>query len=824
MDEVMNKVKWKAKYSPLKTSKASPSKSTSNNKRLFSLTKSSFTRRSPAFQTPVKSPAVKRFKTCLTAKFGNSPAKSSTSVGKSTIEDILSEKLMMDDLLTSEEHQNLDTKSDTDTDTCNDDDICPNECHADKETLKEFMCLIPKVVEVLSKEGLNKEFLNLLELVAKDSFPMDNIAFLLWLEVVKWFKCNMSTTTMRYSKETKTFWKLGYRLFGGRFVSFMTGFKNNNQIVQNVSNPGLFDPMKSDINFAVPDVKTLSAYNPYSLELGSGVRSPGIAHQVIELLSRNSTNKSYCVTFDGKKLKSGLTSESGDVDLIGFEKGTTLAEKKSQHVEMKVPLNELKIALEKYQKTESTSDMHESDIGKTRDILLHYFETISRNAFEMEERRKKREYSKDKMIECSKGDWKNGKYVYAISASIAFIHDADCYLSKSEEVISEMVGQLCSLNDRPFNRASSVNLNTNPSYHGIQDSGQDSNEINTRNIKQRSDVWREKRKEAKITGSTVHAAIGLDGIKKQQEHYDKVVCNVETPFTDAVKANLEYGVTNEINANATFVNAVLPVLCPDSIFCEEGFVQLPDEQSEKTFMVVSPDGSVRKNENCESTIAAVEFKCPVFAIHKNIPQRYFLQCQAEMIALNVDELYYLCWRPNLSSVFKVKRNDAIFTEALTIARTLYTTDGTKRPTKVLKESKALGEKISTSDTDISFVGLFTSIKHDSSASDVATVTELFLVVRLLHLLERILEVLDLFYELQREKATEVIVILGCDLDRDWNSQSALRCAPICWLTKGYTLTTDIMFAILEKVLDSCYDAGLHVPATFVRWSMACPVC
>ena len=108
------------------------------------------------------------------------------------------------------------------------------------------------------------------------------MAYLLWLEVIKWFKCD-TTTNMRYIDETKKFWKLGYRLFGGRFISFMSGFKNNNQVLMNTTNRGCYDPAKSEINWAVPDQKVLRTYNTYSLELGKGVTKPGIAHQVMNV-------------------------------------------------------------------------------------------------------------------------------------------------------------------------------------------------------------------------------------------------------------------------------------------------------------------------------------------------------------------------------------------------------------------------------------------------------------------------------------------------------------------------------------------------------------
>jgi hypothetical protein len=45
---------------------------------------------------------------------------------------------------------------------------------------------------------------------------------------------------MRYMEETKTFWKLGCRHFGGRFIRFMSGFKNTTQLVSGENKKGSF--------------------------------------------------------------------------------------------------------------------------------------------------------------------------------------------------------------------------------------------------------------------------------------------------------------------------------------------------------------------------------------------------------------------------------------------------------------------------------------------------------------------------------------------------------------------------------------------------------
>ena len=69
---------------------------------------------------------------------------------------------------------------------------------------------------------------------------------------------------------------------------------------------------------------------------------------------------------------------------------------------------------------------------------------------------------------------------------------------------------------------------------------------------------------------------------------------------------LQHGVATEINAVGKLVGKVLPVYLPETFF-EEGCYSIA-ANDENSFRVISPDGSLRK-EN--SPIMAVELKCPV---------------------------------------------------------------------------------------------------------------------------------------------------------------------------------------------------------------------
>jgi hypothetical protein len=56
--------------------------------------------------------------------------------------------------------------------------------NTDIETLTN---LLPSVVETLKRKGKLETWIKFNKLLSTDSFPLDNIAFLLVLDVIKWF-------------------------------------------------------------------------------------------------------------------------------------------------------------------------------------------------------------------------------------------------------------------------------------------------------------------------------------------------------------------------------------------------------------------------------------------------------------------------------------------------------------------------------------------------------------------------------------------------------------------------------------------------------------
>lgn len=108
----------------------------------------------------------------------------------------------------------------------------------------------------------------------------------------------------------------------------------------------------------------------------------------------------------------------------------------------------------------------------------------------------------------------------------------------------------------------------------------------------------------------------------------------------------------------------------------------------------------------------------------------------------------------------------------------------------------------------SFMGEFPSAVRSYSSSSSSTFE--FTKVYILNVLEKIISLMKDGYELQRQKDSEVMVFLCCDLDRNW-SKDQIRWSLVACIQKGYSLTTEVFRNIVENVHDECQSYGIHVP-------------
>ena len=166
-------------------------------------------------------------------------------------------------------------------------------------------------------------------------------------------------------------------------------------------------------------------------------------------------------------------------------------------------------------------------------------------------------YAKAKFIERSGcgTDWKNVQFLYIISSINAFLYEIDCFLQHYYSTLENILTVLATLNDciSLYSCGNCFILNEHDNYNPISTIETD----DTRLLKQRSPKWFEIRKTAKVTGSTIWAALGLDGLEKMQEHFDQVLCDIKPMEPSAEEQSLlDFGAKHEIYAVATLVGKI----------------------------------------------------------------------------------------------------------------------------------------------------------------------------------------------------------------------------------------------------------------------------
>ena len=206
--------------------------------------------------------------------------------------------------------------------------------------------------------------------------------------------------------------------------------------------------------------------------------------------------------------------------------------------------------------------MNDNNQKNIANMFKTNFSSISQVIIEVRELKRKREYAKGKLIERGgETNWRESKFVYAISGIIAFFHDVEEYLKKAAGVLKEICQCISYLNRARYITGYTVILSANESHVEISDNEKSGS---TRTIKQRSDEWFRKHQQAKVTGSTLYKAIGLETLLKMKEHFETVICGVpeRKPPAEAENA-VKHGTLNEPNAVGTIVGKVIPVMHPD---------------------------------------------------------------------------------------------------------------------------------------------------------------------------------------------------------------------------------------------------------------------
>ena len=243
---------------------------------------------------------------------------------------------------------------------------------------------------------------------------------------------------------------------------------------------------------------------------------PGLIEQAIDMKPRSNT---YVLSFDGKKLAPGLTKENKDIDLFGYEMEESL---QNLRLRLKTEKDFVTSTRDNWLSMNSTEKCE-----KLQKIVLIVSERIKdlRMLFI------KQKLALNKFHKEAGDDWRNSRFVYAISSIQAQAYQVRQMIKELLDVNKSLVcvGAFVCNQGEVFvsDMQTDCFLEENCITLKDQSSIPENLRTNARFIKQRSEEWFELRKRFKVTGSSLYGALGLDLLKNQQAHFDKVVrCRV----------------------------------------------------------------------------------------------------------------------------------------------------------------------------------------------------------------------------------------------------------------------------------------------------------
>lgn len=695
--------------------------------------------------------------------------------------------------------------------------------------IAEMVSTLPAVLKSLESAGHKEKFKQFLDLLASGTFPKTNICYLLFLDIIEWFSCE-STTQMRYGKETLKFWQIGYRLFHGKFLRFMSGPRSYGQVLDGTSEKGVFDPLHSKVNFAVPSRNNLYKENDVKSSF-----FPGINVEAIKAIAPYYKQKPLKLSVDGKKISRGKCKNIGDIDCWGHEKSPTLSEKKEKH---ETDIENVDAAINKADAMErkgydDITHLDKTDVDELSTIVKNIIVVLGLKNRDLRESLLYLESVEAKFKKLGEPDWKTSRFYPVICSVRISRNEIKNQITESLRLTEDLayVGATMIGQQSAFVKANAIDLKKQHNVYQLNPA-YDTDE--SQFIRQRTEQWFDIRKEAKVTGSTCNAAAGLARLKDQQSHIDKILGKSDSSrdeFDDETRKRMEFGATHEIDAVATLAAKVLPFLYPNLKYFEEGCMRVPTE-SQQSFMVVSPDGTLRESPEAEPSLM-YENKCKSPnsynpSAYYSIPHYYALQLLSEMNAYRCQELLFTCWSPKSMTVFHVRNDTALWMKCFEELRRLFDCENITKPTRFSDSAKEMKEQVKDFVTNnATFIGEFPSctafnkdaddnindncyVKHTDVDHDpqVETVS----ISQIQDILVQVKTWLKITFDLLRSTASEILVFMLNDLDRIYNMETN-NAHPIAYALKGPSMSTEVFGKMMENVINECERNGLNILVT-----------
>ena len=419
----------------------------------------------------------------------------------------------------------------------------------------------------------------------------------------------------------------------------------------------------------------------------------------------------YILSFDGKMVARGLKGECfGDIDLWGVEK----------------PIS-MKCSLQLIQRNIRACEYINSDVNQNKLFAQAYrlesvMNEMSRRVRTLRQRIEGEHYLRLKLVRMSQNQTLDSRQQYSYKMQLSFLneHSARCdsHIGRALHLNMRILSTLAMLreNSDVFTKSKVVSLHLQNNAHFLFDAERNSQFFdldlpeNFDLIKQRSPQWHALRQKAKVTGSTMYKALGLESlVALKQHHYEFVKKRKPPDFSPEIKLRLQYGQENEKHAVATLLGGFLPAFRPSCYsYLEVGPVMLT-VYGEQNFIEVSADGVIRcvRGEDCPQKqkwpyheVIPIEVKTVYpdhtkpLQPHYRIPPRYVPQCLAEMYAYKCKKLWLISYTENSAALITVLFDTILWEKMLTIAHELHGGEKPKVPVKLHTETKQLREMIS----------------------------------------------------------------------------------------------------------------------------------
>ena len=275
----------------------------------------------------------------------------------------------------------------------------------------------------------------------------------------------------------------------------------------------------------------------------------GIIEESFGILEKE---KEFILSLDGKQVGQGLKEDGvGDVNLWGFEGPPSLKETLT-HLR-----NESNNILGMADKVFDQEDKHSIDPEVVKDLKF-VVQTLSYHIKHLREAKVRHEILRSSFKKkITKFPDQGSRYKLAFS-------DIDAFIAKADMVIKDILAinvKWCLLmasinrNTQCFLSSGDVDMEQQRNYrillkpNAIEARYPGFLDSNPEYVQQRTPEWFAIRRQSRITGSSMHNALGFRTLKAQKDHYDEFVLgNVHT--ISPTPPAMMHGMRNEVRLNA----------------------------------------------------------------------------------------------------------------------------------------------------------------------------------------------------------------------------------------------------------------------------------